>query len=48
MWDGCTPIAAAQIIAYHEHPKLYEEGYHTEHDILVDILHHTMGTSNDG
>ncbi len=48
-WDGCTLIAAAQIIAYHEHPELYEEGYYTEEYkgymmSLVDILHHTMGT----
>ncbi len=52
-WDGCTPIAAAQIIAYHEHPEIYENGYYTEEykeymTSLVDILHHTMGTSNDG
>ncbi len=48
-WDGCTPIAAAQIIAYHEHPEIYENGYFTEEykeymTSLVDILHHTMGT----
>ena len=52
-WDGCTPIAAAQIIAYHEHPEIYENEYYTEEykaymTSLVDILHHTMGTSNDG
>ncbi|ASI98438.1 cysteine peptidase family C39 domain-containing protein [Thermococcus celer] len=49
LWDGCTPIAAAQIIAYHEHPEIYESGYYTEEykrymTSLVDILHHTMGT----
>ncbi|WP_188201962.1 hypothetical protein [Thermococcus camini] len=48
-WDGCTPIAAAQIIAYHEHPEIYENGYYTQEykeymTSLVDILHHTMGT----
>ncbi|WP_297438194.1 hypothetical protein [Thermococcus sp.] len=49
IWDGCTPIAAAQIIAYHEHPEIYENGYYTQEykeymTSLVDILHHTMGT----
>ncbi|NJE61067.1 hypothetical protein [Thermococcus sp. 21S7] len=48
-WDGCTPIAAAQIIAYYEHPEIYENGYYTQEykeymTSLVDILHHTMGT----
>ncbi|WP_457742444.1 hypothetical protein [Thermococcus sp.] len=52
-WDGCTPIAAAQIIAYYEHPEIYENGYYTQEykaymTSLVDILHHTMGTSRDG
>ena len=52
-WDGCTPIAAAQIIAYHEHPEIYRNGYYTQEykeymTSLVDILHHTMGTSRDG
>jgi len=49
IWDGCTPIAAAQIIAYHEHPEIYRNGYYTQEykeymTSLVDILHHTMGT----
>ncbi|QDA31289.1 hypothetical protein FH039_06335 [Thermococcus indicus] len=48
-WDGCTPIAAAQIIAYYEHPEIYENGYYTQEykeymTSLVDILHYTMGT----
>jgi len=51
-WDGCTPIAAAQIIAYHEHPEIYENGYYTQEykrymTSLVDILHHTMGTFDE-
>ncbi len=52
-WDGCTPIAVTQIIAYYEHPEIYKNGYYTQEyknymTSLVDILHHTMGTSKDG
>ncbi|WP_461862691.1 C39 family peptidase, partial [Thermococcus sp.] len=39
-WDGCSPIAGSMVIGYYE-PLLDKEE-------IIDILHHTMGTSTDG
>lgn len=39
-WDGCVPIAASMIIAYHSDEAIDSE-------TIIDRLHETMGTTND-
>ncbi|WP_461862838.1 hypothetical protein [Thermococcus sp.] len=41
-WDGCSPISASMVIAYYE-PQLQND-----REAIIDILHHTMRTSDSG
>jgi len=39
-WDGCTPIAASMVLGYYiSYP---------DKESIIDILHHTMNTNDDG
>lgn len=44
-WDGCVPVAASMVVAYHEYVYEWEE---EKREKIIDRLHWTMNTSEDG